>query len=110
MPLPRPPSSLAAFDPHLPRFALTTAHIPNPRCKHVDAETIFPKLPVYLRTHHTAWLRNSRVKAAVERARAAAQASPKTHAERAQERVYVSPFRAQRGAMYLNVHLNVHLN
>jgi len=37
-------------------------------CQHVDGVTIFPKLPVYLRTHHTAWTRNQRVKEAVRKA------------------------------------------
>jgi len=37
-------------------------------CQHVDGVTIFPKLPVYLRTHHTAWVRNQRVKEAVRKA------------------------------------------
>jgi len=37
-------------------------------CNEVDGRTIFPKLPVYLRTHHTAWLRNQRVRDAVEKA------------------------------------------
>ena len=37
-------------------------------CQHVDGVTIFPKLPVYLRTHHTAWARNQRVKEAVRKA------------------------------------------
>ena len=34
----------------------------------MDGITIFPKLPVYLRTHHTAWTRNQRVKEAVRKA------------------------------------------
>ena len=37
-------------------------------CQHVDGVTIFPKLPVYLRTHHTSWTRNQRVKEAVRKA------------------------------------------
>jgi len=37
-------------------------------CQQVDGATIFPKLPVYLRTHHTAWVRNQRVKEAVRKA------------------------------------------
>ena len=39
-------------------------------CEHVDGISIFPKLPVYLRTHHSKWQRNQRVKDAVERAAA----------------------------------------
>jgi hypothetical protein len=31
-------------------------------CKHVDGVAVFPKLPVYLRQHHAAWLRNSRTR------------------------------------------------
>ena len=38
------------------------------RCKHVDGVHIFPKLPVYLRTHHTAWQRSVRVRDAVRAA------------------------------------------
>jgi hypothetical protein len=34
-------------------------------CKHVDGETIFPKLPVYLREYFEQYLRNRRVKDAV---------------------------------------------
>ena len=37
-------------------------------CKHVDGRALFPKLPVYLRTHHTKWLRNQRVRDAVAQA------------------------------------------
>ena len=37
-------------------------------CNKVDGVTIFPKLPVYLRTHHTAWLRNQKVRDAVRTA------------------------------------------
>ena len=37
-------------------------------CDKVDGVTIFPKLPVYLRTHHTAWLRNQAVRDAVRAA------------------------------------------
>ena len=40
-------------------------------CKHVDGITIFPKLPVYLRNHHTQWTKNRRVKDAIERNAAA---------------------------------------
>jgi hypothetical protein len=36
---------------------------------HVGGIQIFPKLPVYLRTHHAAWLRNQRVREAVKTAR-----------------------------------------
>jgi hypothetical protein len=39
-------------------------------CDHVDGITIFPKLPVYLRTHHEAWKKNQRVKDAVDRKQA----------------------------------------
>ena len=31
-------------------------------CAHVDGTTVFPKLPVYLRLHHTTWLRNVRIR------------------------------------------------
>lgn len=34
-------------------------------CDHVDGNTVFPKLPVYLRTHHKTWQRNQRVKETV---------------------------------------------
>jgi hypothetical protein len=34
-------------------------------CKLVDGVTVFPKLPVYLSMHHTAWSRNQRVRDAV---------------------------------------------
>jgi len=34
-------------------------------CDHVDGVTIFPKLPAYLRTHHTAWQRNENTRKAV---------------------------------------------
>jgi hypothetical protein len=37
-------------------------------CAAVDGVKIFPKLPVYLRTHHARWQRNERVRRAVERA------------------------------------------
>jgi hypothetical protein len=37
-------------------------------CKNVDAVNIFPKLPVYLRTHYSKWQRNQRVRDAVDRA------------------------------------------
>ena len=37
-------------------------------CKKVDAVNIFPKLPVYLRTHYTKWQRNQRVRDAVAKA------------------------------------------
>ena len=36
-------------------------------CAHVDGETIFPKLPVYLNQHHTAWCKSQRIKDAVKR-------------------------------------------
>jgi hypothetical protein len=36
--------------------------------KHVDGINVFPKLPVYLRTHFAAWQRNQRVRDAVETA------------------------------------------
>ena len=39
-------------------------------CKHVDGVNIFPKLPVYLRTYHTKWQKNQRVRDAVECAKA----------------------------------------
>lgn len=32
---------------------------------HVNGITIYPKLPVYLRTHHTEWARNQRIKDAI---------------------------------------------
>mmetsp|Transcript_5457 Transcript_5457/g.16252 ORF Transcript_5457/g.16252 Transcript_5457/m.16252 type:complete len:505 (-) Transcript_5457:157-1671(-) len=34
-------------------------------CKHVNGHTIFPKLPVYLRLHYTAYTRNQRVRSAL---------------------------------------------
>jgi hypothetical protein len=37
-------------------------------CKHVDGVAVFPKLPVYLRQHHTAWLRNARTRDMVKAA------------------------------------------
>ena len=36
--------------------------------KYVDGATIFPKLPVYLRTYHKSWQRNQRVRDAVKAA------------------------------------------
>jgi hypothetical protein len=39
-------------------------------CERVDGINIFPKLPVYLRTHYTTWQRNQRVRDAVRRAAA----------------------------------------
>lgn len=36
--------------------------------KHVDAIDIFPKLPVYLRTHFAQWQRNKRVQDACQKA------------------------------------------
>jgi hypothetical protein len=38
-------------------------------CALVDGVKMFPKLPVYLRTHHAAWTRNQRVCEAVAKAR-----------------------------------------
>ena len=43
-------------------------------CEHVNGATVFPKLPVYLRTHHEAWKKNQQVKDAVERKQADAAA------------------------------------
>jgi hypothetical protein len=37
-------------------------------CNKVDAANIFPKLPVYLRTHYSRWQQNQRVRDAVDRA------------------------------------------
>ena len=37
-------------------------------CNYVDGENIFPKLPVYLRNHHSKWVRNQRVREAMEKA------------------------------------------
>jgi hypothetical protein len=37
-------------------------------CKEVDAVNIFPKLPVYLRTHYSKWQQNQRVHDAVVKA------------------------------------------
>jgi hypothetical protein len=37
-------------------------------CKHVDGVAVFPKLPVYLRQHHTAWLHNARTRDMVKAA------------------------------------------
>ena len=39
-------------------------------CDEVNGVTIFPKLPVYLRMHHTVWQRNERARQAVETAAA----------------------------------------
>lgn len=39
-------------------------------CEFVDGVTIFPKLPVYLRTYHSTWQRNQRIKDALEKASA----------------------------------------
>ena len=36
-------------------------------CQHADGINIFPKLPVYLRQHHTAWERGQRIKDAVRK-------------------------------------------
>ena len=36
-------------------------------CDHVDGISILPKLPVYLRVHHTAWLRNTRIRETLSR-------------------------------------------
>ena len=43
-------------------------------CKHVNGVTVFPKLPVYLRTYHAKWQKHQRVRDAV---RAAAQGAQK---------------------------------
>ena len=37
-------------------------------CEFVDGVTIFPKLPVYLRTYHSTWQRNQRIKDALAKA------------------------------------------
>ena len=37
-------------------------------CEFVDGVTIFPKLPVYLRTYHSLWQRNQRIKDALAKA------------------------------------------
>ena len=37
-------------------------------CNYVDGVDIFPKLPVYLRTHHSSWLHSENVRQAVKRA------------------------------------------
>jgi len=42
-------------------------------CQKVNGVTIFPKLPVYLRTHYAAWQRSQRVKEAVRTAAAGAE-------------------------------------
>jgi hypothetical protein len=34
-------------------------------CKYVNGTTIFPKLPVYLKQHHTVWQKNQRIKDAL---------------------------------------------
>ena len=39
-------------------------------CKHVDGDSIMPKLPAYLRTYFSTWQRNQRVRDAVDRAAA----------------------------------------
>ena len=36
-------------------------------CEHVDGEKIFPKLPVYLRTHYNKWMHNRKVQDCVAR-------------------------------------------
>ena len=42
-------------------------------CDEVNGVTIFPKLPVYLRTHYAAWQRSQRVKEAVRTAAGSAE-------------------------------------
>ena len=37
-------------------------------CTHVDGVDIFPKLPVYLRTHYSSWIHSENVRQAVRRA------------------------------------------
>jgi len=42
-------------------------------CRSVDGKTIFPKLPVYLRTYHTAWQKNNAARDAAREAAAGAK-------------------------------------
>ena len=50
-------------------------------CRHVDGVDVWPKLPVYLRTHHTTWLRNQRVKDAVTNAASGEEKLKKLNAD-----------------------------
>jgi hypothetical protein len=49
------------FDGHFEKMAIDW-------CRHVDGKDIFPKLPVYLRTHHNTYQHNQLVRAAVQSA------------------------------------------
>lgn len=40
-------------------------------CERVDGDTIFPKLPVHLRTYYEKWERNERIREAVDKAKSA---------------------------------------
>jgi hypothetical protein len=51
-----------------PRGPLNFEQMAIEWCKEVDAVNIFPKLPVYLRTHYSKWQRNQRVRDAVAKA------------------------------------------
>ena len=54
------------------RFILRTKHFHAEKmavdwCEHVDGSTIYPKLPVYLRTYHKKWEKNYRIRDAVRK-------------------------------------------
>jgi len=52
-------------------------------CKHVDGKTIFPKLPVYLRTHYEEWMRNENVRQVVREAKPGAEQLSRLNAKTA---------------------------
>ena len=54
-------------------------------CDEVNGVTIFPKLPVYLRMHHTVWQRNERARQAVETAAAGEVELARINAETLQQ-------------------------
>ena len=63
-----PPSPFQCPSMLITLAAMTAIMSPHHRCAHVDGVEIFPKLPVYLRTHCTSWQRNRRVRDAVTKA------------------------------------------
>ena len=54
-------------------------------CDEVNGVTIFPKLPIYLRTHHAVWQRNERARQAVETAAAGEVELARINAETLQQ-------------------------
>ena len=65
-PAARRQAATAPRQPALPSLASCTDPCRSRiRCDDVDGVTIFPKLPVFLRTHATEWQKNRRVRDAV---------------------------------------------